>query len=231
MNFEKKPYVYLYYNNNNVSNIALYLFLKKIKNYEFDIYQLIYNILVNLKFDFINDDDFRYKRFSNKTIKFIEIPKNIKIINHSYFLYSSLENISLPKLNYIKERAFSFSKIVEITIPNTIKKLANSVFEGCINLRTVIFEDNGELKTIPSYTFCGCRKLTVLKLPNTITIIAGSSFDYCSSLSNLVIPKSVKNIYDANFECCYNLKEVYLYRTTNFNLKMMKSETNFVYLD
>ena len=52
------------------------------------------------------------------------------------------------------------------------------------------------------YAFEGCRGLTSLTLPSSITSIGESAFEYCSGLTSLTIPSSVTLISTSAFSDC-----------------------------
>ena len=55
------------------------------------------------------------------------------------------------------------------------------------------------------YAFEGCRGLTSLTLPSSITSIGKSAFEYCSGLTSLTIPSSVTSIGESAFYGCSGL--------------------------
>ena len=55
------------------------------------------------------------------------------------------------------------------------------------------------------YAFEGCRGLTSLTLPSSITSIGKSAFEYCSGLTSLTIPSSVTSIGESAFGDCSGL--------------------------
>ena len=56
--------------------------------------------------------------------------------------------------------------------------------------------------------FIGCRSLTDIVIPNSVTSIGDNAFEYCFSLSNLVIPDGVTSIGKWAFEDCSSLSSV-----------------------
>ena len=63
----------------------------------------------------------------------------LKMIGEEAFdACSSLRNISLPDgLVTIRSYAFSGSRLEEIALPDTVKKVERDAFRGCSNLRAV----------------------------------------------------------------------------------------------
>ncbi len=68
--------------------------------------------------------------------------------------------------------------------------------------------------------FSGCRSLTSVQLPNSITSIDNSTFSGCSSLTSITIPNNVTSIGDWAFYNCSSL--------TNINFKGTKAQWNSI---
>jgi len=56
--------------------------------------------------------------------------------------------------------------------------------------------------------FEGCKSLSSVEIPSSVTEIGKDAFRGCSSLSSVVIPSSVKKIGEMAFEGCYSLSSV-----------------------
>ncbi len=107
---------------------------------------------------------------NNKTLKKVNIPNSVRVINGG---------------------AFAYSNISEITIPKTIESLGWSAFRSS-DIERVTFEDNGKLVGISDYTFYDCQNLQYVKLGNTIKNIGDYAFSKCSKLKDF-------NFVNANF--------------------------------
>ena len=72
----------------------------------------------------------------------------------------------------------------------------------------VDFEENTQLASIGAYAFAGCRSLTSITIPESVTSIGADAFWSCSSLTSVTInavtpptlgsramPSNVRNIY------------------------------------
>ncbi|MBD5086573.1 MAG: leucine-rich repeat domain-containing protein [Clostridiales bacterium] len=135
-------------------------------------------------------------------------------------------NIVIPEYidgNLVRWLGAAFSNntnIRAVEIPESIIKIPDGAFFGCVNLTSVTFAENSKLTSIGifafgSYPFSGdgVMKLDNIVLPKTVTHIGSYAFAF-SSLTNITIPKSVESI-DANiFFCCMNLSTIYC-ETTN----------------
>ena len=58
--------------------------------------------------------------------------------------------------------------------------------------------------------FDGCRSLTTLVLPDSLTSIGRGAFNSCSALTSLTIPHSVEKIDSFAFRNCSSLKKLTL---------------------
>lgn len=95
--------------------------------------------------------------------------------------------------------------ITSIKIPKSVTSIGGQAFNECSNLKTVIFEDNSQLKSIGEYAFSDCRSLTSITLPRGVTSIDRLAFNNCSSLSRIVIPSSVTSMGNYVFDDCNRL--------------------------
>ena len=66
------------------------------------------------------------------------------------------------------------------------------------------------MTSIENYAFSGCKELTSINIPNSVTIICVNAFMYCVSLKSLTIPGSVKTIQEQAFYGCENLTSIVL---------------------
>ena len=81
-----------------------------------------------------------------------------------------------------------------------------SKFIGCRSLTSLIIPDS--VTNIGDYAFSGCRSLTDIVIPDSVTNIGDYAFWNCGSLTNIVIPNSVTSIGDNAFEYCFSLSNL-----------------------
>ena len=81
-----------------------------------------------------------------------------------------------------------------------------SKFIGCRSLTSLVIPDS--VTNIGDYAFWNCRSLTDIVIPDSVTSIGDNAFEYCFSLSNLIIPDSVTRIGDGAFVGCNSLSSV-----------------------
>ncbi|MBZ4195415.1 leucine-rich repeat domain-containing protein [Mycoplasma sp. 1331] len=95
----------------------------------------------------------------------IEIPSKLKYKENDYDVVA-IENEAFLKYNALES----------ITIPSSVKFISERAFEGCENLKTVIFADNSNLIRIKNAAFQNCKNLETIILPKNIRTIDEYAF-------------------------------------------------------
>ena len=85
-----------------------------------------------------------------------------------------------------------------VVIPNTIKDIGDSAFNGCTGLTSITIPNS--VTSIGDSAFRGCTGLTSVKMPNSVTRIGSTAFWGCTGLKNITIPDSVTRIGYSAFE-------------------------------
>ena len=86
----------------------------------------------------------------------------------------------------IAERALSSkSKLLKVTLPDSVTTIESRAFNDCSHLRSVDM-GNG-VKTIGTFAFSGCNELTSITLSENLTEIGESAFNQCSALTELAL--------------------------------------------
>ena len=156
--------------------------------------RLIYFILCWEKYNDINLG-------SNLLVNIFKIlPVQLETIGEKAFAYSGLTKITIPNsVTIIGKMAFAYSGLKKITIPGSIKIINEGMFQVCKRLKEVIIEDG--VTTIPDKTFWYCESLSEITIPNSVTTIGKEAFGY-SGLTKITIPNSVTTIqYNAFYYC------------------------------
>lgn len=79
----------------------------------------------------------------------------------------------------------------------TVTELGHFAFYGCKDLTSVVIPNSVTFSGY--YAFAGCKSLTLVEIPNSVTHISQSSFSGCSSLKSVTIPTSVISIGEYAF--------------------------------
>lgn len=64
------------------------------------------------------------------------------------------------------------------------------------------------VKSIGDYAFSGCKELTDITIPDSITSIGEAAFLGCHNLTSIALPQSVINIGDSAFSVCSKLTSI-----------------------
>lgn len=151
-----------------------------------------------------------------------------------YTDYTGNAGVALPKsVTTIGVHAFSDTGVTgTLKLPEHLTEIDSSAFYHCGKL-------NGELKLpdtvkeIGGFAFHSCGFTGKLELPASLENIGNDAFEFCSGLTGkltfpskmneinssifhetgiteVVIPSSIKTVYDFAFNSCMNLKKVYL---------------------
>ena len=104
------------------------------------------------------------------------------------------------------------TRVTHITLPENLKTIGNSAFEGCVNLQNVDFTLN-RLESIGSYAFRNCTGLLSVKISgNILTTISDNAFEGCSKLAGVDLSNNISltTIGRYVFSGCENLTAVKL---------------------
>ena len=77
---------------------------------------------------------------------------------------------------------------------------------GCRSLTSLVIPDS--VTNIGDYAFAFCRSLTDIVIPDSVTSIGNWAFWNCRSLTDIVIPDSVTSIGDNAFHFCSSLSNI-----------------------
>lgn len=153
----------------------------------------------------------------------IEIPASVEEIkpcafyrctNLQFVVFEENSKLKIIRGGYEKTRplgAFESCKNLQsITIPASVEKIEATAFRNCENLKSVIFEDGCQLKTIEG----GCAYSTSGGYGSSY---AFGAFAYCG-LKEITIPASVTEIGYAAFKGCTSLQSVKFESNSNLRI-------------
>ena len=75
------------------------------------------------------------------------------------------------------------TSLTSIVIPNSITSINSYAFYHCTSLVSVTFAENSQLESIGYFGFCGCTSLVSIVIPNSVASIGNDAFWNCTSLT------------------------------------------------
>lgn len=103
---------------------------------------------------------------------------------------------------------FGNKDIKEISLPGTIKKIADWTFMDCKNLQTVKLGEG--ISYVSDRMFNNCTALKHVSLPNSLQNIGSLAFGACTSLESLQLPKALESLGNSAFSDCESLSNIEL---------------------
>lgn len=98
--------------------------------------------------------------------------------------------------------------IKEISLPGTIKNIADWTFQNCNNLQTVKLGEG--ISYVSNEMFYNCTALKHVSLPNSLQNIGSLAFGACTSLKSLQLPKALESLGNSAFSGCKSLSNIEL---------------------
>ena len=144
----------------------------------------------------------------------ITIPNSVTSIGRWAFgECSSLKSVTIGSgVTYIGEKAFYNTGIYkdESNWKNGVLYIDNYLIAAKTDISgAYTIKDNTRL--IADYAFNGCKSLTSITIPNSVTSIERETFSGCSSLTSVTIGSGVTSIGYYAFYGCDKLYDVYCY--------------------
>lgn len=130
---------------------------------------------------------------------------------------------------------YGCTKLQFLSLPKSIKDIADGAFTGCLSLTTILIGKDSQLssitkgtfssltslesinldvctylKLIPETCFFGCSNLKKISLPGSLTTIQKSSFKDCTLLESVIFSSGTNplSIEESTFEGCISLKSI-----------------------
>lgn len=92
------------------------------------------------------------------------------------------------------------------SIKEGVRIICNNAFWGCRSLTDIVIPDS--VTSIGDKAFYRCSSLTSFVIPNGVTSIGTWTFLGCSSLKEVAIPDSITSIGDGAFASCLSLSNI-----------------------
>ena len=145
---------------------------------------------------------------SNTTLTKVVLPDTVINIEHRAFANcTSLREITMNGVKAIGSEAFKGSGLENIVLPPVLENLgkyalADTCIESCVLPASIIFPGD--------YAFAGCKNLTNVVFPATMTQISARMFYNCPSIVEVTLPENIKRIGGYAYSSCPNLKKIYI---------------------
>ena len=178
-----------------------------------------YNDLYKFMHDLVNNGDLNIDDVSTVTQMLLEINENpllhMNYIPNNYLYWAPVTDVDIPNnIESIGYMAFEHSDLQKLVIPNSVKYLDWYICEGCKALKSVIL-GNG-ITNISKGAFKDCNRLKDIDISNSnIEIISENAF-LSTDIEQIVLPKSIKDIFSWAFRTCIDLTYVYIPKTIRF---------------
>ena len=148
----------------------------------------------------------------------VTIPETVDYLGHTYVVKAigdnafakskDLKSVTIPKtVTTIGKRAFYYSGITAITIPDEVLSMGPLAFSRCSDLTSVTLSN--QLKEISDDAFSDCKELADITLPASITKIGNNAFRN-TNLYSIDMPDSISSIGKSAFDSCPSLTSVTL---------------------
>lgn len=99
----------------------------------------------------------------------------------------------------IAERNDFLASHPEITVPSGVETIPHSMFNNCLNLKSIRF--NQDLREIGPWAFMGCKNLgPTLVIPSGVKKVCKSAFSNCYSVKKIILPNNI-HIEEYGFMC------------------------------
>lgn len=159
----------------------------------------------------------------------ITIPSGVTSIEHSTFCDCiALKSVTIPDtVTSIGQDAFlRCSSLEHITIPSSVTNIGDgrSCF-GASKINNITIPDS---LTDIGMAFSGCKYLTEVTIPSSVTILKESAFQNCTNLQSVTIPASVERIERWAFSKCSSLVNITFCGTKEQWTAIPKSRWNSV---
>ncbi len=136
--------------------------------------------------------------------------ENIVKIGQYCFRYDGkyTGNDFLMNLNYMGEYALQGCSMVKrFRLPRrSVNNSSN--FANMSSLEEVVISE--DCWDLPDNSFRGCKKLTKINIPASITHFGSGVFNNCSALESITVPDGITAIGASTFYFCSSLKSVYI---------------------
>ena len=137
---------------------------------------------------------------------------------------SIVKGITIDDEEVKKNAFFNATWLEEVTLSDNVKRIGESAFSGCANLRAINLEKVEQIGdyafkscampkvaiaegcTLGEYVFNSCKNLADVTLPESLTALPKGTFTNCESLTSVKFSSSLTSIGQDAFKSCYSLR-------------------------
>lgn len=132
----------------------------------------------------------------------------VTAIGDGAFEGTKLVSITIPNsVTSIGDKAFKCCGLLtSINLPNSVTSIGIEAFSDCYNLTTITLSNS--LTSIGKTAFQGCYRLNSITLPNSLNFISDWAFQECSGLISITLPNSLQTIGRCAFRGCRALRSI-----------------------
>lgn len=125
-----------------------------------------------------------------------------------------VKKVIIPEgVTQIAKDAFSETEIESVVFPKSLKSVKNGAFYLCENLKSITFQQDGELEEIEEYAFACCYSLKKVDIPKSVKFIRLGAFNACESLISVSLYDEVQVLKAESFTECTDLKVITVHGT------------------
>ena len=136
--------------------------------------------------------------------------RNIKLTSSNSAYKKKLGSVVIEENTLTNRKIYNidyFNYLTEIIIPYGFTYIEGDAFSGCRSLTSITIPDS--VTSIGySGTFQDCSSLTSITIPDSVKRIGDETFKGCSSLTSVTIPNSVTIIDSFAFQNCSSLTSI-----------------------
>ena len=141
---------------------------------------------------------------------------NSSLQGKGLFIDCPLQSVFIGRpLSYSTDLQYGYSPfaynttITEAHFGNPVKAIQLYLFYGCKEFSTLEYNADCKPTAIENYAFAGgCKGLTSIDIPATVTTIGAGAFKDCEKLENIVIKPAVTSIGNYAFNGCTAMTQV-----------------------
>ena len=115
-------------------------------------------------------------------------------------------NRFLADCGFSEDNIIKFNNFKSITVPEGVKSIGDSSFEGCGSLEKINIPNS--VTSIGEYAFLECDNLIKVIIPENVRSIGKRAFRGCENLKEIVISKGINSISESTFEGCRSLEKI-----------------------